>query len=64
MASMSIPWQVFPAALLILAIGVLVWNSKNMRLRLGDKTTREDIHRAYPRAKTFTFRRGKPEESS
>lgn len=41
MASLSIPWQVFPLAFLILAIGVLVWNSKKMRLRLGDKPTRE-----------------------
>jgi hypothetical protein len=62
MAGMSIPWQVFPIALLGISIAVFVWNSSKMHRRLGDNPTKEEIQRAYPRGKFFTLRRSKTED--
>ena len=57
---MSIPWQVFPIALVFIAIAVVAWNRMKMRRRLGDNAAPEDIQNEYPNAKTFTIKRGKP----
>jgi len=62
MAGMSIPWQVFPIALLAISVSVLVWNSTKMKRRLGDDPTKEDFHRAYPRGKIFVLRRSKRDD--